>query len=152
MNNLKMPLNKIEDLMNMVLDSGGEFTMIINGTSMLPLLTQGKDAVVLVKRKPEIQDVILYKRKDGSFVLHRIIGNENNCYVLCGDNQFVKEYGIKDIDVIAVMVAFIKKGKRTDIDDFRYRLYVRTLFLRRSYKKLKNDIRRKLKCRTKDNI
>lgn len=141
METFKMPLNKIEPIMKEVLDSGGEFRMVIKGTSMLPLLRQGKDSVILKKVNPNKHDVILYQRKEGSFVLHRIVGKRDKGFILCGDNQFVKEYPICNKDIIAVMTAFVRDGKRINTRSFKYRLYVQTLVFRRLYKRAKFIIR-----------
>lgn len=66
------------------------------GVSMLPLLRPNRDVVILENNlKPEIYDVVLYKRDNGKYILHRIIDVDSNGYVMCGDNQFIKELGIK---------------------------------------------------------
>ncbi|NLN04106.1 MAG: hypothetical protein GX166_04700 [Clostridiaceae bacterium] len=142
---LKTSMIKIEPVMNEVLDSGGEFRMIIKGTSMLPLLRQGKDSVVLKKEKPHKHDVVLYKRRNGAFVLHRIIGRNEKGFILCGDNQFAKEYGIGPDDIIAVVSYIIRDDRRIDKKCFKYRLYVRTLMFRRLYKRIKFAVRRVVK-------
>ena len=46
------------------------------GTSMLPLLKQGRDFFIVEKvnnRQLKKYDVVLYKRQPDSYVLHRII-------------------------------------------------------------------------------
>ena len=52
----------------------------ITGTSMLPLLKEGRDLVELESCSQERLkkgDVVLYKKNDGTLVLHRIIKTEN---------------------------------------------------------------------------
>ncbi len=70
------------------------------GDSMMPLIKQGRDKMVIV-RKPEGRlkkyDVPLYKRDNGQYVLHRIVGVRDNDYVILGDNRWALEYGITDI-------------------------------------------------------
>ncbi len=142
MNSLCLPLEKIEPVMMDVLNSGGEFRMIIRGTSMLPMLRQGKDSVILIKpvKEPEINDVILYKRSNNSFVLHRIIGENKSGYILCGDNQYKYEYGVVPESVIAVMTAYERDGKRIDICERDYKRYIKTLLYRRKYKLIRHGI------------
>lgn len=97
------------------------------GDSMLPLIRQGKD-LVLISEKPEGRlkkyDVPLYKRDNGQYVLHRILKVRENDYVLCGDNRWQKETGISDRQIIGVLTAVIRNGKKLPITDFRYRLYM----------------------------
>jgi signal peptidase I len=142
---LKASMIKVEPVMNEVLASGGEFRIIIKGTSMLPLLRQGRDSVVVKKEKPEKHDVVLYKRKNGAFVLHRIIGKREKGFILCGDNQFVKEYGIGPDDIIAVVSYIIREDRIITKKSFKYRLYVHTLVFRRFFKRLKFVVRRVVK-------
>ena len=69
------------------------------GDSMLPLIRQGKD-LLLIARKPEGRlrkyDVPLYRRDSGQYVLHRILKVRENDYVICGDNRWRCETGITD--------------------------------------------------------
>ncbi len=120
----KIALADIYPAIKEQLESGGKVTIPITGTSMLPLLVQGRDYVVLKScKKAEINDIIFYRRDNGAFVLHRIIGNDENGYILCGDNQWVKEYGIKDHNIIGVVTEINRKGKTFSIDDKKYIKY-----------------------------
>ena len=94
---------------------------------MLPLLHGGKDSITLKKPTEALKkyDVPLYRRGDGSFVLHRIIGIGKEGYVMCGDHQTIKEYPVKQEDIIAVMVSLERKGKHIDCNAFGYKLYSR---------------------------
>ena len=73
------------------------------GDSMLPLIRQGKD-LLLIARKPQGRlnkyDVPLYRRDSGQYVLHRILKVRKNDYVLCGDNRWRREIGITDRHII----------------------------------------------------
>lgn len=96
------------------------------GTSMLPLLKQGRDFFIVEKvhnRQLKKYDVVLYKRQPDSYVLHRIIKIENGKYVIMGDNCINKEYGITDNDIIAVMTGYIRKGRQHRTSEFFYKLY-----------------------------
>ena len=68
-------------------------------------------------------DVILYRRNDGSFVLHRVIGKGKLGYKLCGDNQLAVEYPVKPEDVVAKVTSFERKGKEYSVKVIWYRLY-----------------------------
>ena len=100
------------------------------GDSMLPILRQGKDLMV-ISRKPEDRlkkyDVPLYKRDNGQYVLHRILKVRKNDYVICGDNRWRREYGITDRHIIGVLTAVIRDGKTIPVTDKAYRRYVHFL-------------------------
>ncbi len=155
MKTVSFSIEKIYPTMTAVLDSGGEFKMIATGTSMLPLLRNGKDTIVLIKHPSKLKkyDVPLYRRSDGNFVLHRIVGIKKDGYVLCGDHQFAKEYGVKHSDIVAVLKGFYREGKYTDCEDFSYKCYCVfwsfTRGIRYIYKRIKGRIRRILKNRKK---
>lgn len=124
---MKYQLKDYEHVIRDVLESGGEFQIYPRGTSMLPLLWQGRDWVTLVKpvEPPRIRDIILYQRTDGSYVLHRIMKREKDGYVLCGDNQAWLERGIQPEQIIGVVNAMGINGKRYLKDSIRMQLYER---------------------------
>lgn len=121
----KVALEEIYPIIKEQLENGGTVGLPITGTSMLPLLVQGRDSVTLTKTdKIKINDIIFYRRDNGAFVLHRIIGiDDNGHYILCGDNQWVKEYGIKDHNIIGVVTQIKRDGKIIDINDKKYVKY-----------------------------
>ncbi|MCQ2186276.1 MAG: S24/S26 family peptidase [Bacteroidales bacterium] len=96
------------------------------GRSMMPLLRQGRDLMVIVS-KPEGRlkryDIPLYKRDDGKYILHRILRVRPNDYVLCGDNQWRLEKGITDRHIIGVLQAVVRDGKTIPVTDRKMRLY-----------------------------
>ena len=98
MNKQLINLCDLYPLIEEVISSGGEFRMYPRGVSMLPLLTQGEDSVVLVSLGDVcVNDMILYRRDSGQFVLHRLIKIEGDEYIMCGDNQGELEKGIKRV-------------------------------------------------------
>ncbi len=121
------------------LESGGSVTFKPHGISMLPLIRQGIDSITIesLKKNPLVGDVIFYRRTNGQFVLHRIIGMDKEGYVLCGDNQWVKEYGITENQIIGVMTAILRDDKVVAVDNPQYIRYVKTLGRRRLYLRAK---------------
>lgn len=95
------------------------------GTSMQPMLYGGRDSVVLspVPGRCKKNDVILYVRPNGQFVLHRIIALQNQAYVCRGDHQFIKEFSVPHQNVLAVVTAFTRNGQYTETSCRTYRLY-----------------------------
>ena len=96
----------------------------IVGVSMLPLLRQDRD-VVVIERSPgrfAPGDVVLY-RSGGRYVLHRIIQTRPEDYVVLGDNCVAREYGITDRDILGLMTGFVRNGRTHEIRETAYRLY-----------------------------
>ena len=98
------------------------------GRSMRPLIRQERDHFIIEtpgEGRRHVNDVILYKRRDGKYVLHRIRRVRKNDYGLRGDNTYVMEYGITDEQVLGVMTAFSRDGGRMiPVTAPGYRLYV----------------------------
>lgn len=97
------------------------------GTSMRPLIRQGKD-VMIIKRfdnccKLKKMDVPLYKRENGQYVLHRIIKVTKDGYVIRGDNTYSNEYGVTDHQIIGVLTGVIRNGKEISVNSFGYKVY-----------------------------
>lgn len=145
---LPVDLEKLLPLFEEVFSKEGEFSLVATGTSMLPMLRGGRDVAILARppRRLKKYDVALYRRADGSFVLHRVIAVRKDGYVLCGDNQVVAERGIAQEQVLAVLTAFLRDGVRISCSDPRYRRYaaVRTALrpVRRAAKKGKRVFNR----------
>ena len=97
------------------------------GDSMLPLLRQNRD-LLIVERRPEGRckkyDVVLYKRPSGQYVLHRILKVRKDSYVICGDNRRRREFGVPDEWIFGVLTGIVRDGKEMKVTDRKYRFYV----------------------------
>lgn len=125
-NKKKISLQEIYPVIKEKIENGGTVQLPITGTSMLPLLVWGRDTVELTKcENPQKYDIIFYRRDDEHFVLHRIVGKNEKGFILCGDNQVQKEYGINETHIIAVVKSITRKGKTFSVDKTSYKIYVR---------------------------
>ena len=131
----EVELKEIYPFLSEMLECGNSISFKPNGTSMLPLLRQGLDSVVLAKPKnaPEKLDIVFYRRSNGQFVLHRAVKVRNGIYTMCGDNQWEKERGITTDMIIGVVTQLNRGGAPVDINAVPYRVYCRLLPLRRTY-------------------
>ncbi len=116
----------------------GSFCAPIHGESMLPLLKNHRDSVCLVPVKEyKKYDVVLFRRKNGKLVLHRIIGFKDNLLIIRGDADLVSE-NVYPSQCIGVMIEFCRKGKNISVASPMYRLYSRiwcsTIFFRKGYR------------------
>ena len=99
------------------------------GMSMRPFLRSGQDLMVIEAKaegRCRPRDVILYRRDSGKYVLHRIMAVRKDDYVLCGDNCWELEPGIREDQVLGVLTAVIRQGKRTEVTEsgYRFRVYL----------------------------
>jgi len=96
------------------------------GISMLPMLRQGIDCVVLSPLPENLKkfDLPLYQRDNGQYILHRIV-KVGDTYTCIGDNQFIYETGVRSDQMIAVVTAFTRGEKEHSTAELPYRCYCR---------------------------
>lgn len=86
----------------------------IKGISMQPLLRAGKDLIVIY-RKPEERlkryDLPVFKRKNGEYVIHRVLSVHDDGYDICGDNQCFIERDVLDSQIIGVVGQIVRSGR-----------------------------------------
>lgn len=136
---MKVTLEELLPVMEEILAREGEITFSPNGNSMRPMLHSGRDTVTLKKINGPLKkyDLPLYRNSHGQFILHRVIGENKDGYIMRGDNLLLKEYGITDDDIIGRVVRFTRDGKKYSVNDFSYKIYCRvrnngfTVLLRR---------------------
>lgn len=120
---------RLEQLMPLIreqLGQGKSVRFSPRGTSMLPMLRQGIDSVVL-SPLPEMlkkYDLPLYQRSNGQFVLHRVV-EAGQTYTCLGDNQFVKERDLNHDQIIGLVTAFYRGDRKHSVTEPGYRLYCR---------------------------
>lgn len=134
------------------LAQNGKLIYTNKGNSMMPLIKQDRDLLVIVPAEGRLKkyDVPLYKRDSGQYVLHRILKVRDEDYVICGDNRWIKEYGIQDRHIIGVLTAVVRNGKEISVNNWKYKLYVHLwcdlfpirAFIVHSVNKIKRIIRR----------
>lgn len=119
-------LSEYDGLIREVLASGGEFRLYPHGTSMFPLLRQGRDSVALraLHRPARAQDILFYQRRDGSYVLHRVRKVTPSGMILWGDNQTVLEYGVTEDRVIGYAARIFRDDNEVDCRSMKYRAYL----------------------------
>ena len=132
-----------DGLIREVLASGGEFRLYPHGTSMRPLIRQGRDSVALraLDRPAKKWDILFYQRSDGSYILHRVKKVTPKGLILWGDNQLMLEYGVTDDQIIGYAARVFRDDNELDCSSLSYRVYlwlwqfkaVRWVYLRLAY-------------------
>lgn len=143
-------MEELVPLIQESLSAGQTVQISPRGVSMLPMLRQGIDSVVLSPISDDLKkyDLPLYRRENGKYVLHRIV--DAGCTYTCmGDNQFTPEPGLCRNQMIAVVTAFYRGEKKHSISEPGYWLYCRIWHysrpLRRFWRSGMGWIRRHLK-------
>ena len=107
------------------LEQNGTLVFTNKGVSMMPLLRQDRDLLVIEKKGPERckkYDVVLFKRGE-KYVLHRIVKVREQDYYIVGDNCRRGEY-VKDGQILGVLTQVVRDGKTITPEDPAYQRYV----------------------------
>ena len=119
-----------EELMQLVREQVARGQVIrylpFRGRSMLPMLREGKDSVELspLPEKLKKYDVPVYQYPSGKYVMHRVVAVKDGYYICVGDNLLAEEK-IYPEQLIAVVSAFTRGGKRIELNDWKYVTYYR---------------------------
>ena len=108
----------------------GSARLPVTGSSMSPTLRGGRDLVRLERpdRAARRGDILLYRRENGQYVLHRCLRREGAHLVCCGDRQLEKET-IREDQVLAVVTALCRKGTWYKTTHWSCRLYTQLWML-----------------------
>ncbi len=123
---IKPSIQELAPLIIQSLGDGKKVKLTVTGVSMYPLFKADTDSVIIEKTdSPKKYDVVLYCRDDGTYVLHRVLSERNGDFVFAGDNERIKEYGVKKSSCIAKMTAFERRGVLCNTDALWYLIYSR---------------------------
>lgn len=111
----------------------GSLTYTNVGTSMMPLLREGRDLFTVVPKEGRcrVGDVVLYHRPPSHWVLHRIVELMPDGYLTLGDNCIARER-VAEGDVVGVMSGFVRirhsgRERMHSVDELGYRAYTRAV-------------------------
>lgn len=119
-----IPMESLAELIRLQLKERGRASLTVTGDSMYPMLINCRDQVELipVSYQQKEKDVILYRRDNGRYILHRIVALTRDGYICCGDNQSEKEY-VRHDQLLAVVDGFTRNGKCYTLRNPGYQLY-----------------------------
>ena len=145
MNEREIRLDDIMPLIREKLSAGKSVIFSPRGKSMLPTLHEGRDSVTLVSPPARLEkyDIALYQRKNGQYVLHRVV-RVGDTYTFIGDNQFNLEKGIEHSSVIGLCASYVRNGKKIVRNSFRARAYATFLHYTRFPRRIFRAIARRL--------
>ncbi len=115
-----------------VLREKGYIAFKNRGISMLPFLREGKDLIFIKNQKENFKknDIVLFRRKDGQLVLHRITGKKDGKYFIMGDNCISGET-VDEEQILGVFEKAVRNGKEINKDSFLYKYFLVTLPIHR---------------------
>lgn len=127
----------------------GYWVSTVEGCSMMPMLQQGRDVIVVEQKPQKIKkyDVVLI-RKEGKLVLHRVVKVYKKGFLFVGDNSFYKDI-ISYEQIIGILKEFYQGDKLISVADKSYRRYaffrVKTYYFRLFFFRLKALFKRRKK-------
>ena len=132
-------------LIHEVFEGGGRFRLFPRGSSMLPLIRPEKDSVLL-EPPSEIKkhDILLYRRANGQFVLHRLMFFEGEDLVMCGDHQVYLERHIPREAVLARVAGIYFDEKYLVSEHPSLRRYARRRAFSRPFRRIFSAIKRRI--------
>ena len=131
------------------MEAGKPVEMTVTGKSMMPLLLDRISSVRLTQPNDlKKGDIVLFRRSDDRYALHRIVGVCDGVYDIIGDNQRVPDRCVPKEDIIALVTAYSRDGKHWREKDGLYRVFLPVLKTARRYaygvkRKLDSFIKRK---------
>ena len=124
-----------------LIDQGHEVSIPVAGSSMTPFLGDGRDQAFVRApwRRIRRGDIVLYRRANGVFVLHRVYrvhgSGDTAAYDMIGDAQDSIERGIQRSQIIAMAARVRRKGKIIEPGCFYWwffqNIWIRIIPLRR---------------------
>ena len=110
------------------LSKEGFYVSTTVGFSMYPMLRNRRDRVIIRPladgERLKKYDLPLYRRPDGKYILHRVIGLRDGYYLIRGDNTYMVEK-VPDSWVLGKVTEFYRGDRHILSDSRGYRLYAR---------------------------
>lgn len=113
--NMKKVLStkEIMPLVGDILKTAERVRFTVKGNSMYPLLRSDRDEVEVIKcNSIGKYDIVLYKRNNGDYILHRVLKENDNALSIAGDFEQELESPVYKDQVIAKVVNIIRDGKK----------------------------------------
>lgn len=121
MEKLNCSVYEVSDTLEELIADGAVIPVYVSGSSMNPFLISRRDVVYLRKlNEYEIKKgkILLFKREDGSLVLHRVKKIlADSALLMIGDAQSETEK-ISKTQIVATVSEIERKGKRRSAESF----------------------------------
>ena len=114
----------ISELIDMTRE-GMEVDLPVSDNSMSPFLRDNRDSIYLKKPSEELKrgDMVLFRRSNGKYIMHRISKITEKGYYTVGDAQFFEEGPIKREQICGIVTKVRRKGECISKGDFVWDFY-----------------------------
>lgn len=102
-------------VMQEIMNNGQAVRLTVTGMSMFPFLRENIDSVELVKTsfdQLKVRQIVLIKRTDGAYVLHRVSKITADRFYMIGDAQMLPEGPLTPEQLIGAVDAVWRRNKR----------------------------------------
>ena len=139
-------IQELAPYIEQAVSSGQSVELTVPGRSMTPTLIDRVSRVRLEElHAPKRGDMVLYRRGNGQYVLHRIVRcAADGSFVLCGDAQYRLESGIRRDQLIALVTAFTRGGDWISCGHAPYQLWWRVCVSMRWWRRLRAALARRI--------
>jgi SOS-response transcriptional repressor LexA len=121
----QITVNKMIPVIEELLEEGMRIRITVTGSSMYPFLRDKKDSVELYRSSYDQLkrgDIVLIRRDNGEYVLHRVVKKDRKYFYMNGDAQQWWEGPIKPKQVIAKVTKVWRKDRCILCSSFLWRL------------------------------
>ena len=149
-NKMMLKSEQMFSLAEEVFERGHNVKIIVTGNSMYPFMRSRRDSVELKKRpfdEVKKSDIVLARRDDGAYILHRVVRKGSDFFYMIGDAQDYLD-GPYRADQFIARVEKIFRDDRVIIcdDSWLYRMFSRIwmcmrpirVFIVRTYRRIRN--------------
>lgn len=115
---------EISDSVSELIDKGATVPLYVSGNSMNPFLISRRDIVWLSSCTAsclKVGKIILFRRTDGSLVLHRIVKLLTDGRIVVGGDAQTWTEEITEKHIVAVVTGIQRKGRKRSVDSAYWR-------------------------------
>ncbi len=139
-------MESLSPLITEIVSAGGTVEITVTGNSMWPMLLHRKSKVRVARADNiKIGDIPLYKRENGDYILHRVVGKDERGFICSGDHQWQLERGITDEMIICVVTEFKRRNKWVSCESKAYKLYWKLWGALRPARHIMDALKRRIK-------
>lgn len=108
-----------------IIKQGQSARILVSGSSMYPFLRDGIDSVELNRASfggLKRGDIVMIRRADGTYVMHRILRIRRDCLYIVGDAQKWIEGPVQPDQLVAVVTSIWRKDQQISCSNIAWKL------------------------------
>lgn len=108
---MNLSLSILMPIISEALGRGQNVRIVVNGESMRPFIANGDVVELMAPRNPATGDIILIRRSEDDYLLHRVVVVIKPMFFVRGDSQRCVEGPFANSDIIGKVRVSIRNGK-----------------------------------------